>query len=230
MPDRIILMGDFLTLESLSDWDKNHRKAMEGRRYWEEIEAGNRALNAIDLCILNAQKKQKRSKKKAYAPEKVFIYGNHENRLERYHNSNPIFDDGSTSIRSNLDLDKRNYTCVNYGDHYVVEDCRFTHIPFSMADKPISGMGVARKALARYSGSVVFGHTHRKEVDYSKNLDATTNKIAYSCGCFFEHNEEYKLAPDAYPTWRGVSILHHYSSTEFDIEEINIKRLRDESI
>ena len=46
-PEVIVLMGDFITLNCLSFWDKDKRKSMEGRRYQEEIENANKALDLM---------------------------------------------------------------------------------------------------------------------------------------------------------------------------------------
>src|ERR1017187_4025055 len=43
-PDHIVLMGDFVTLESLSAWDLGKAGKMEGKRYSEDCKAGIQAI------------------------------------------------------------------------------------------------------------------------------------------------------------------------------------------
>ena len=78
----VVVMGDFLTLNSLSAWDRDKRLLMEGRRFYKEIDAGNEALDKITSNI----------------PNKIFIEGNHEDRLPRYIQHHPEFDDTRMGI------------------------------------------------------------------------------------------------------------------------------------
>lgn len=224
-PDNFIIMGDFLTLESLSAWDKDKRKNLEGRRYWSEINKGIEALDIIDGCIENTYLKTKRAKKKHYQPNKVFIMGNHENRLDRYFEGHPLFDDGEVSIEGNLSLEKRGYKVIPYGEAYSIGRTFFTHIPIGRNDRPISGANILRRALDLYSGSVVFGHTHQMMYLATKEIDSEQVRMAFNCGCFFTHDEDYKLNPNTYPKWTGLCLLTHSNSTEFDIETISINTL-----
>jgi len=45
--DKILIIGDFLSMDCLSDWDKNKKKVMEGKRFKKEIDNGNKALDII---------------------------------------------------------------------------------------------------------------------------------------------------------------------------------------
>jgi predicted phosphodiesterase len=227
LPETVVLMGDFLTLESLSAWDKNKRKLMEGRRYWEEIDRAFIALNIIGQCIGTVTNKQRRSKKKGFSPNLVYLMGNHEDRLRRYFEQNPTFDDDvQLSIAGNLELYTRGYTVIPYGEHYQEHGVNYTHIPINGADRPVSGMGICRKALQLYGSSVVFGHTHKKAYEAAKFNEQDGVRMAYNCGCFFEGHEEYRLQPQSSPTWRGVSILEHYADGLFDIHEYSLDRMK----
>ena len=46
-PDCIVQGGDFTSIESLSDWDKDKRRKMEFRRYSKDIEATNEAIKRM---------------------------------------------------------------------------------------------------------------------------------------------------------------------------------------
>ena len=102
-PDTIVLMGDFLTLNCLSAWDRNKRAKMEGRRYHKEIEAGNRALDYTfeDTAVFNRERR--RSRKKLYQPTVVYLEGNHEDRLTRYLDNDPTFA-GHVSVQGDCSL------------------------------------------------------------------------------------------------------------------------------
>ena len=68
-PSRVVYIGDLLTFDSLSAWDKDKRKKMEGRRYQKDIDAGKRFLALVDD---NGGHK---------CSEYILTEGNHENRL-----------------------------------------------------------------------------------------------------------------------------------------------------
>ena len=107
-PDVVVFMGDFLTLNCLSAWDRDKRLKMEGRRYQSEIDAGNAALDAVTKYVISNRKKARKQKKKFYTPEWVFIEGNHEDRLTRYLDRDPTFK-GFVDIYDNLHLEERGF-------------------------------------------------------------------------------------------------------------------------
>src|SRR5690606_33530449 len=83
-PDTIIIIGDCMDMQALSAWDMNKRLLMEGRRYSEEIQYGNRALDFM-LGPMNVDNDCRRSnKKRLYKPTLVYLEGNHSQRLWRY--------------------------------------------------------------------------------------------------------------------------------------------------
>ena len=90
-PDYIVFMGDFLTLKCLSAWDKNKREKLEGLRYESEIEAGNLVMDIIFSDLIKYNKSRRLNKKKLYNPKRIFIKGNHEDRLARYLEIDPTF-------------------------------------------------------------------------------------------------------------------------------------------
>ena len=79
-PNRVIFIGDFLNFDSLSAWDKDKRKKMEGRRYQKDIDSGKKFLETMDNKVISGD------------PEYIFIEGNHEDRLWRYLDGQPLFD------------------------------------------------------------------------------------------------------------------------------------------
>jgi predicted phosphodiesterase len=209
-PDVIVEIGDFLTLDSLSDWDRNKRLKMEGRRYEKEIIAGNRALDLLESDALDRAKKYK-------------VKGNHENRLDRYLDHDPTFA-GQVGIEKDLLLKERGYSVVEYRDHVDVNGISFTHIPISGLGKPIGEPNVTRKALQLYNNSVVFGHCHTLSHSAEHRTNAPHLNQALSAGCFFEHIDEYAVGSKT-DYWRGVVLLTSQHNNRFDIETTSMSRL-----
>lgn len=90
-PDRVIHVGDHWDMPSLSSYDKG-RKSFEGRRYWIDIEAGNRGWDALNEPIRAENKRLARNKKATWLPDLHFLEGNHEDRINRATNSSPELD------------------------------------------------------------------------------------------------------------------------------------------
>ena len=68
-------------MPSLSSYDKKGSRQMEGRRYNEDIEWGNRAMDILMQPIIDENARLRRNKEKLYRPEMHFCIGNHEQRI-----------------------------------------------------------------------------------------------------------------------------------------------------
>lgn len=212
-PDYVVIIGDFLTLNCLSAWDRNKRLKMENRRYFKEIAAGNLALD-----YLHAGMKVLKTK-----PKLIYIKGNHENRLDRYLDTDPTFV-GSVSIEADLKLKERGWTVVEYKDVYYVDGVAFTHIPVSSNGSSIGNPTVAQKALRLFSTSVVFGHTHTLDHAAEHRHGSKHLCQALSVGCFFEKVDEYAQGSKT-DYWRGLVTLDIYHANRFDIETTSLSNV-----
>jgi len=221
-PEFIISIGDFLTLNCLSAWDRNKRKNMEGRRYHKEIDAGNRALDLLMGRIEKYNKKRKKDRKKQYNPEWVFIEGNHEERLTRYLETDPTFD-GTVGIEKDLKLKERGFTFIPYREYHYIDDVGFTHIPFNKI-APISGVDITRKAQAVGVKSTVFGHTHEQHLSHVHKEGMPHLQDTYNCGCFFDKKEDY-VHGRVTNYWRGVTIIDIWKEGRFDVDAWSMGRL-----
>lgn len=208
-PDNIVSIGDFLTLNCLSAWDKDKRKKMEGQRYEDEIEAGNCALDLLGTVPKNTNL--------------IFIEGNHEERLKRYLDYDPTFD-GHVSIEKDLQLHNRGWLWVPYKSDHIINGVSFTHCPINGVGKAIANPNVAQKALKLYSNSVVFGHTHTLDHAAEHRHGSPHLQQALSVGCFFEHVDEYAQGSIT-NYWRGVVMLNQYDENRFDIATVSMSQL-----
>lgn len=209
---RLIIMGDFLSMTSLSHWDRNKRRKIEGKRYVQDIEAGNVALNLLlDRLPIDI--------------ERVYVMGNHEDWFEQYLDMDPTFE-GLHDLIVDLDLSVRGFRVVPYKEDYKHKGVSFTHIPIQTNGKPIGGKNATSKALELYSNSVVFGHTHNFDVAGLHRKNSASYQQAINCGCFFEHIDDYAKG-SATNYWRGVLLLNHYDHNRVDIsEQWSMGRLR----
>lgn len=209
-PDVIVDIGDFLSLDSLSEWDKDKRKKMEGRRYQADIDAANRAYDLFQNVPKNTKQRHK-------------IMGNHEQRSDRYVDYNPVMT-GKMDLAKDLQLKERGYIVTPYKDHVDISGISFTHIPINSMGKPIGEPNVTRKALQLYNNSVVFGHTHSLSHSAEHRTNAPHLNQALSVGCFFEHVDEYAVGSKT-DYWRGLVLLTVSHNNRFDINTISMSQL-----
>lgn len=222
-PDHIVFMGDFLTLSCLSGWDKDKRMKMEGKRYKKEIDKANQALDIIFYPMIEMQDRQRKNKDKIYRPEIIYINGNHENRLDRYLESDPTFE-GLVSIEKDLKLKERGIKFIPYREYYYINDIAFTHIPFNKA-KEASGVNITRKVSHLMFGSVVFAHVHSMEYECYKRHGQNDLQQILTTGCFFEKHEDY-IHGRITEYWKGLVLLDSWKPGRFDVEMFSLDRLK----
>lgn len=211
---RIVIIGDFLTMDCFSEWDKDKRKKMEGRRYSRDLEAGHEAL----ARLLNGLDSQKI----------IFTEGNHEERLKRYLDYNPEMQ-GTISVDSDL-FDHRirqihDVTYVPYKSDWTYKGVSFTHVPIQENGKPVAGKYATIKALSIYQNSCVFGHTHKLDLACEHRHNSPHLNQAINVGCFFEHVDEYARG-SVTSYWRGLVLLNHYAYNRVDVATLSLGYLK----
>jgi hypothetical protein len=199
-PDIIVHLGDHFDLPSLSSYDKG-TAAVEGKRVVEDIEAGREGMRLLEAPILKLQEGQRRYKKAVYEPRKVFLIGNHEQRLQRYVNSNPEL----IGLLSYSDFHLDGWEVYDFLEIVNIDGILFSHyFANPMSGRPYTGK--AASLIQRIGKSFVQGH--RQELDFScRELCDGTKQIGIVAGAFYQHDEGYK-GYQGNKHWRGVVVLH----------------------
>ena len=210
-PSRVVFIGDFLSFDSLSDWDKDKRRLMEGRRYQADIDSGRAFLAKMEWGFT-----------KDCPTEFVFIEGNHEDRLRRYLDKQPLFD---TAIDYRRDLGIDHWKFIPYKEHYHHKGVYFTHVPINEAGKPVAGATACARSLSIYQHSVVFGHTHKLASSSVHRHGAAHLNQALNVGCYFDHIDDYALG-SVTSYWRGIVLIDHYKTGRFNWNPISLGKLR----
>lgn len=73
-PEKVICIGDFADMPSLSSYDVG-KKSFEGRRYKLDIEATHIAMDTLLEPIIEFNAKAKKNKEKQYHPELYLTIG-----------------------------------------------------------------------------------------------------------------------------------------------------------
>jgi hypothetical protein len=223
-PDRLITLGDWVSLDSMSAWDLDAPGRMENKRYYEDIAAGRAAIELTVGPLRELQEKQRKNKEKIYKPQQVFIKGNHCNRSDRYLEKHPELRQHVDVVRD-LKLIESGFTdIVEYKDMIEIDGVLFTHVPMNGAAQPLSGKYGIHRAAEIMHKSLVYAHHHRREnVNFFRHGADSIIQVL-TAGAFFDHTESYSYG-GALAYWPGLLILSHWAEGRFDVEEISLERL-----
>lgn len=140
----LALIGDFLDMNSLSGHDVGKFTAIPGLTLGKEYEAGNKVLDQITEG-LNPK------------ATKIFMYGNHEDRYNRYMGDMQKAKATIASPQEALKLDQRGfYTYTKWQQDKVTLG---SHLDLIHGE--YFNVHSAKKHIDVYRGSVMYVHTHR---------------------------------------------------------------------
>ena len=214
-PDKLICLGDFADMPSLSSYDVG-KKSFEGRRYVKDIEATHEAMDALLGPMWDFNLKAKRNKEKQYHPEMVMTLGNHENRINRAINDDPKLD-GVLSIDA-LSYVGYGWTVVPFLDVVVIDGIAYSHyFTTGLMGRPVT---TAQACLTKKHMSCIQGHQQGLQIATSYKADGQmiSSIIAGSC---YEHNEDY-MSSQGNKHWRGFLMLHDVRDGEFDVMPVSL--------
>lgn len=200
-PDVVVHLGDHFDMPSLSSWDKG-TAAFEGRRYIEDIEAGNAAFKALCSAMDAHNQHQREQKCKQWKPELHITLGNHEHRVSRAANDDPKL----LGLVTLDDMDFRGWNVHDFLKPICVDGIWYCHYWAN----PMNGRPYGGNAAARLK---TIGHTfvqgHQQTLDYAVRFLPGTGQQQFGliCGAFYCHDEDYKSFQGNHH-WRGLIVLH----------------------
>lgn len=208
-PDIIVHAGDFADMQSLSSYDKGKR-SYEGRRYKADIKAAHDGMEALLGPLREYNLMRVRNKKSAYKPRMVLTLGNHENRINRTIDDEPLLD--GTISTDDLMYEHYGWEVYPFLEVVVIEGIAFAHYFTTGAmGRPASS---AQAMLNKKHMSCIAGHQQGRQSATGVKADGRqiTAIIAGSC---YEHDEEY-LGYQGNQHWHGLVMLHNVRDGEFD--------------
>jgi len=195
-PDQIILNGDIVDCFPISQFEKSPLTRVNLQ---DEIEAARNLMNAFKNV-----------------PHKLWIGGNHEDRLRRYiWNQAPAL-----GVLSELEfpqlfkLADYGFKWVPYKEYSMVGQLMVTHGEICRKHSGES----ARAHYEKFGLSVLHGHTHRMGVFYKTKLGRP--KAAFENGCLCGMSPAWTK----YPDWQqGLAVVHSDEQTgEFHVQQLPI--------
>lgn len=215
-PDVIIHLGDHWDMPSLSSYDVG-KKSFEGRRYKNDIQAGNDGMRELMYPLKSYNKRAASNHKPRYRPEMHFLMGNHENRINRAVNDDAKLE-GTIGVQDcNLD----DWIVHDFLDVAIIGGIAFSHyFVTGVAGRPAS---TASAQLNKKHMSCIAGHQQGLQIATAHRADGQrlTSIIAGSC---YEHDEDY-LGAQGNKHWRGFMMLHEVNDGQFDLMPVSLDYL-----
>lgn len=196
-PDRVIHLGDHWDFQSVSRHAAAGSKEKEGQRILKDIEAGNEALAMLgDIKA-----------------DKYILRGNHEHRLNRFIDENPILEG---VVGEHLFNDRQlgwKPVLYKHGSPQAIEldGVHYAHF-FANPNtgKPIGG--TASYKLAAIGSPFVQGHVQGYDIGTKQYATGRTIRGIVAGSCYL-HDEPYKGMANSH--WRGAVVLNEVERGEF---------------
>ena len=209
-PDVIIHLGDHWDMASLSSWDGKGSKSMEGRRYQNDVDAGNSGFDRLFWRI----KKEKR-----YRPRCVYLHGNHENRITRAIEAEPKLD----GVLSLDHLETPGFEVHPFLERVWINGLVYSHY-FQNQNSPHAIGGSVDNRLNRIGDSFVQGH--QQGFLYGNRVYPTgRTRHGLVAGSYYLHNEGYK-GLQGNDHWRGIVVLNEVDDGDYCIMPLSTKYLK----
>jgi hypothetical protein len=218
-PDVVVNIGDFADMPSLSTHDIKGSKYFEGLRYNIDVSTTKLAMQMLLKPLRDLQEKQKEDKHKVYKPRMVLTLGNHENRINRAVNNNPMLD-GLVAVK---DLGYENDWEVHEFLHPVfINGVGFNHYwPVGAMGRPAASPAAI---VSKLHMSCIAGHQQGRSVAYGKRADGQSI-CAIIAGSFYQHDEDY-MDQLSNKHWRGLVVLNEVEDGHFDEMFLSMEYLK----
>jgi len=192
-PDEIVYMGDQVSLDSISYFNKNKPLLKEGQRLIKDY-------NEFDKNILQIHENITRMDIR-----RTFMIGNHEYRVDRYIEEHPELE-GLIDITQCLKLKERGYNVIPYNHIYKIGKLNIIHGYYY-------NIYHAKKTVEDFEGNVVYAHVHSPQM-FTKHtpVDRKGYHTATSLPCLCNLKPDYKKNLPNF--WvNGFGIIEHVPAT-----------------
>ena len=220
-PDKIVIIGDWWDMPSLSSYDKPGDKGWEDKSVKADLDAGWKAMGDFLKGI--------RSPK--YDPEIHYLVGNHEERIIRASNSATMrmlvsylsIEDVLLKPLQELGVKTHNFLEVAVLDgicysHYFVN-------PTSLFSNAIGG--TIESKLKNLGHSFTMGHQQKKQTGEIYTCTGSRRR-GLVCGRFYPDYHEYLGPQKNSQSWSGIFVKHEVANGDYDLMEVSMNFLLKE--
>jgi hypothetical protein len=218
-PDVIVQLGDVWDMPSLNSHVDSGSLEAEGRRVRDDIEAGNEAFRLLNAPIDAEIARTAKGKGERWKPRRVFLMGNHEDRITRAINADP-------KLAGIIGLDM--LQTPGWERHPFLEIVTLDGIAISHffqsshSHRPIGGSIDSR--LNRIGTSFIAGH--EQGFIYScKPYPGGMIRHGLVAGSYYLHDEKYR-GPQSNGEFRGCFVLNEVRNGTYDLMVLSIDYMR----
>jgi hypothetical protein len=185
-PDELVYMGDQLSLDCISGWNRNKPLLKEGQRLLQDFREFDNDVLKVHESITRPETRR------------TFMIGNHEQRLQWYIEYHPELEE-MVDIDRNLKLTDRGYKIIPFNGIYKLGKLSVIHGYYWNKYH-------AAKTLDAFEGNVVYSHVHNPQL-YAKvsPVDRKGYHMATSLPCLCNIKPDYKKnAPNFWINGFGI--------------------------
>lgn len=213
-PDVVVQLGDWADMVSLSSYDSKAKKAVDRRSVRLDFEAANEAWHRVEAIW----------KTEGYNPRKVYVLGNHENRIDRFVADNPEFA-GDVSVDRFVAKDL-GWEVYPFLDVVVIDGVAYSHYfprgPSGRVTQTKNGAPNAITMVKREMRSCTAGHMQGLDTAIYQTSERTLRGVIL--GSSYPKSENY-LSQQGNRHWRGVLLKHSVRDGNYDLVEIPLDYL-----
>jgi hypothetical protein len=220
-PSAVILAGDWYDCPSLSSHNAPGTLTKEGARYLDDIQSGNEALDLMMAPIHAERARLRKGRRKRWEPTLDVTLGNHEQRIQRFVENNPILE-GALGYKD-FGFTKNQIRVHDFLKPVVIDAIAYCHYWAA----PMTGRaygGSAANILGKLGHSFTQGH--RQVFDYATRVCAVTGReqIGLIAGAAYLHAESY-LGWQANSHFRGIIVKNEVRDGAYDIMRVSLDYL-----
>jgi hypothetical protein len=217
-PDTVVHIGDHFDMPSLSMHDGPGSMKMEGARYEDDVQAGNEAFSRLCAPMEAEQARLRRNKERQWSPRKVFLFGNHENRINRAVNNAPKWA-GTIGEHHLLTRDWERHPFL---ERVWQDGVLYSHY-FQSSHSAHAIGGSIDNRLNKIGCSFVQGH--EQGFRYGTRIQASgANWHGLVAGSAYLHDEDYRGA-QGQGHWRGVVVLNEVRDGDYCVMPLTLDYL-----
>lgn len=217
-PDVIVIIGDWWDMLSLSSYNKPGSVYAEGARIEQDIRVGNDAFERFVAPMQYERTRLARNKDRRWDPRRVFLLGNHEDRITRAIAAEPRY----TGVISLEQLDTQDFERHAFLEIVEIDGIAYSHyFANTHSGRPIGGSIDNR--LNKIGTSFVQGH--EQGLLYGiRQFPGKLTRHGLVAGSFYQHDEHYRGA-QGNGEWRGIVVLNEVNNGNYDVMPLSMQYL-----
>lgn len=218
-PDVVVCIGDAIDLSSLAQMDKG-KISFQGRTYKKDIDCHCDFQERVWTPVVSRKKRM---------PDRVFLHGNHEQRIQQAINRTPELSEtiGFDDLRLSDWYDEViGYSGLTPGTIQIDGVLYGHYLSAGISGRAVGGEHTGYTLLSKYFGSATVGHSHLFDICVRTSGDGR-KILGCSVGCYQDYTNDW--AGELGKLWdRGVLVCRNVDNGAYDPEWISLSSIRKE--